>query len=1313
MGPAARRRLQRAAIAIALLALAVGCGMLALRSGATERWAALALVQAIEVATGERASVGSLRFYPVRKRLQVVGLMVLARDGGETILAVRELQASLGRDGFKPVLDELTLMEPVLQLHLDEDGLREFRGAVKTGGRRPTPWRRLRVSDARLALHLPQGALRAQGINLVPLEKPHRYDLSVSELSLKQGRLQQQLRDLRLSGMTLDMRRLFLPELALEAPLLSLAGELYLIHGGPLRGRIWLGSDLQAWDEILAPRRAMEGQLDLDLRLGGTTGQPRVSGSFALSPWVLTQVRPGESLADGAQGRSFGFGAMTGSWELADELRELRVTGLMDDWAGGELELDLSCALQEGTVTARIVGHQLQLAQALRRLSIAPTAWADLVMDLESDLQGELRPLSLSGPVRFDISDFHVNNGPVVQRTSPVLAIPHGLLAGQLEISKTQVRANFEELRVPRGRGSADVTMGLSPKGPLDVQLDLWRADLADFRPLGGLKLRGRGQLSLHLHGAFRELQLQGAAAVRGLSVFGVPFADEVKLRAQCPDMRTLSMPGFEARRGRTRYAGNLEILFGPELTLDTQVLVRGGYLSDLVSMFVDLPGVEAKVDGTLELSGPPDRLDGSAEIDFGDVELVGERFPAGHASARMDQGRFTLRGLSLARRGDAETLLLRGSVGAGYATNMELITDGMRLETLDALQRSAFPLEGALHLRSRILGRLMEPELDGRLFLSDMRSHGVAVPDSALDFISEGSVVQLNGALLGDAVALRGQADWRTAAYDLRFAMRELPLQLLRPMSAGGYPLLAQADGQVSVRGAGSEPPDVEAELGRVSVTWEQHHLENAEPWRFVRRGQHMDLQGVSLAGEGSQFSLEGGHRAETGLSLKGRGQLDLAWLRLLGPEVLRAGGTADLSLEMDGSLDAPDVRLSAGLRDGLLRTTWFPHTIEGLQGEVVFSPAGYRLKKLRGSLGGGDVQLDGRIHATDWLPVSYQLDGKLGQVRLKYIESLPPIVGDAALHFDGPADALVLSGKIDVHEVVFAERIDWEAWVLEIREERLGAAAPEEKSKIFSMDIEVDADGTGRIRNNVGNARLSADLRVVGDTARPGVLGKVWAEEGGRVYLKEREFDITRAEVHFIDPYSFDPELDLLLETDVRSRVRDYHLFYRVTGPFSAWNTSASSDPALSQADINWLLLFGATREELEEYGGLEGALAWESMDLLGHELGLGSELVQRLGGEIFQRIDIVTGATAGSSRNISSEPRVVIEKDLGQPWDLTLTGESNMVQYGDFFASVEKRIARRLFMTAYWSSIEYDRSLDIGGAYGTEFKLRWELD
>ena len=1312
--PQARRRRAFRRVAVGLAVLAVGICALPWLMGTdtVQRWIGLALVEAVEVATGERASVGGVRVRPFERRLTVRGLLISSERGGDTILAARSIEAVLGWEGLEPVLDHLIVVEPVLHLHVDDDGLREFRDAVKTGGGGGRPWRWARVEDGEVVVDLPSGQIAISDIDLEPRGEPVLYTLSMAGIAVDMGMLQQRSDPVRITGIDWDLGHAHLPNLELHFPMVSVMGELSAVKGGALQGGVWASVDLARLDPFVMPRRHLDGMMDLDILFGGTTDAPEIGGELLLSPWVLTSAPQGMELGPELPGRAMSFGSMQGSWLL--EPGGVRLQHLEGPFADGWLSLQGSYVLDTGLAELQLDLRQASLETALRTLGAAPTPWVDLAMDIEADLEGPLRPVALEGPFVISTTGFHVDEGPARPgRHETTLAIPHGLLRGDILIEPKRVVGDIERLELPRGGGYGRVEIGLGGRGPLDVVLKLRDSDLGVFQPLGSLELEGWGDLDAHIHGPFDRLQAQGSATVDGLEVLGIPFADNATMRVDCPNLRELYFQDIEARRGATRYAGNLGIFFGEELTLDTQILVRDGYLSDLMGMFVEIPGIEARLDGTIDLAGPPMDLDGTVEVELQEVELVGERFAAGRASARMDAGLFTLRHLEVQRRGEAESLLLRGSVGRAYAANFELISDGLRVETLDALHGLDLPVVGGLQVLAYAGGTLMEPRFSGRASVSGMHSHGQPVPSSVLRFDSAGSVVSVDGELVGGAVEVGGQVDWSSVDYRFDLDLLEVPVHMARPTAAAGASVTLLADGNVVIQGLGGAPPDVDAELDHVLLSWGERTLRSEQPWRFTRRGPWWQLEDLSLHGDRTWARLEGEKLPDRTMALEGEGELELEWLRLISPDILRAGGMAHWDLSVVGPARGPEVQVKATLEDGLVRTSWFPHSFEGLTGALSFSGKGYGLHGIRGRVGGGEVAIDGNIHAQSWIPESYALEGRLVGARVQYIDSLPPLVGDARLSFDGPLDALVLSGDIDIHEMVFSERIDWESWLIE--QERLSAAAPEQSADIFSMDIGVTARGTGRIRNNVGNARLSADLRVVGDTARPGVLGKVWAEDDGRVYLQEREFAVTRGELHFIDPYTFDPELDFLFETDVRSRVRDYHIYYRVTGPFSAWRTEASSDPALSQADINWLLLFGATRAELEELGELEGALAWEGIDLLSKELGSG-ELLDRYGASgplLLDRIDIITGTSTQGVRNVSSEPRLLVEKDVPEPWDLTVAGEINVIRLEDYYVSVEKRIARRLYVTTYYASIQYERSLDIGGAFGTELQLRWEVE
>jgi len=1269
----------------------------------------------LEKQLGEEGTLGrvNVRFWP--PGVDVVGLHVFHGSVEEgTILSAERIRAPLVLRGGRPALGQLQIRGPLLSLHVDDDGLREFRNAPRPDKPTPLkrlPWSSLRIDEGTIRVAHPEGSIEITSLSLLP-DRDGTARL-VGDLTLT-------VRDLT-DTTKIDWPNVIVGPDTIEIPQLRLLTDILTVDGsarweldGPLEADLTTKIRLAALNPLLPAPRKVTGTLDADVQVRGRPDDPSVEVTAAVSglrldvPGVHTPVL------------HYNIGALSAS-ARADRTG-LHVEQLLLPWGDGTLiawgEIDPYGRLTNG----HVVGQDVRLAPLLQKFDAAPTPWVDMRADAEIVVEGTLNPLLLEGDFDLGVAQLQVGDRPAADpRVEWMLDIPHAHASGDLLLEKHHIRLTSDLVQGPRTQGSIAVDIGFGPRGPLDLQLDIWGADLEDFQPLKGVALTGRGVVRGRIYGPFNALQFEGIGDIEDFSVLGIPYADRLAASLRSPDMKSLYLDDAAAMLGATRYRGSYGIDFQPPMSMTTDIVIDDGRIEDMVGMFVDLDGIRGDMSGTLTLDGPLFDMDGAGHLQLANVELYGEHFDTGEGHGYLDKGRFTLDDLRVRRAQGTAGLTLRGSVERAWALDMELMADGLRLSDLDHLKERDLPLSGRLAAAVRVTNTLFDPSPDGRIWVTDVRYAGEPVANSIVDFDTTDGVAVLRGRLIGGTAEVKGTLGlWQEQPYDLTATLHDVPAHLLYPEAVDGTPLRAVASGTVDINGhLGPQwsPVSLNARLPHVEVSYAEHMLRNETPWTYVQTGSSFELTNFSLAGGGTRFQLNAS--GGDALVLSGEGTVDLGLLRAVVPGLRRASGKAEIELYALGARPNVEAVIDVEVDAELLRHDSAPVALEDTRASLRIRQDGIELRSLTGGLGGGTFTGSGTIAARDWVPTRFDMTLDVDDAEVQWVPSLPPAIGHAALSFDGPSGALLLSGDVKVTDMTFSERIDWEDWVVESRAQMLvDPATTYDDDPLFNMNIAIHADETIRLRNNVAEGLASADLRIIGDTVRPGLVGTVQLHDDSLAFLQDREFRVDRGSLVFNDPWSWDPQLDFSLLTDIDSREQRYRVDYQVHGPFSDWRTATRSDPPLAQSDVNALLWFGVTLDELEQRGELSTALVSGVADLLVTDFfisGQAGDLGQDLPDFLFDRIDLATGVTARG--DYSPEPRLVIEKrlddDLGVDLGVDLTWELNLVRPDDTYVSANKRIGGIWSLSAWYATLQRDRVLPIGGAYGADVTARWELE
>ncbi len=1312
---------QRRSVALTLLIRVVQLGLLCLlgivilvvgwlQSQDFELRSIQLVERAIEQATGEQATITdlSVTFWP--PGVEAEGVHLFLTNGGDTIASVQRVHAPLTLSGGKPGIGALRLERPVLELSFDNQGRPlAFRSAPRPEKPQPLsqlPFRALDIRGGRLRVIHPRGEAALRRLQLTP-ERDGTHTLD-GRLVVRTGEFEDSAR-LKWRDITLGPEVIDIPALGVRLDSLQLDGALSIDLDGPLDLDASVSVDLPKLQPLLPPPRRAWGRLHADVHVHGPPADPTVETTLLVReleldvPGKLTPVLhytlPGDVLASATLRRDgvdvhharlmVGDGRITASARITPDKR-----------------------LEDGV----IVADRLSLEALLKAFDAAPTPWVDLDGDLEIQCAGTLEPLLLEGDFDLAVADLFVGDRPVsAPGVRAMLDIPRAYAEGRITLTKRHLVLDAGLLEAPRSRGTLRADIGFAPGGPLDLVFELQQTDLAEFQPLNGVQMAGQGAVSGRISGPFKSLSFDGHADLRNFEVLDVPFADHIVAEVRSPDMRSIELAEAAVEVGTSTYSGDFQMDFRSPISLDTELLVSDGRVEDLVGMFIDVPGLTGAVRGTLSLHGPIYDLDGEGHLALAAVEIFGERFDEGHAHGFMDGGVFTLDDLRITRRDEQEGLWLRGSVDREWALDVELIADGLALERLDTLSDTPLPVAGNLGLRTRVTNTLFDPAPSGTAVLTDVRYSGFELEDSRVTFETRDQVLSGRAVLLGGAATAEGTLGlWGEQPYSLEAELDRLPAHLFYPVAADGRDVRAHVSGDLSLGGHfGEEPSPVvlQTTLSGVELEWGRHRLTNPNPWSYTQDGNTFTLRDFSLEGGDTSFELSASGGDE--LVMEGSGRVDIDLLRVIVPGLTKAEGRASVELAAIGTRPDVEAVVEVDVTADLLRHSSVPATFEELTATLRITEDEVEITGVRGGLGGGAITGRGTLTSTDWIPTRYDLEASIDDAQIQWIDSLPPAIGDASLRFDGPADQLLLSGEVAVSEMTFSDRIDWEDWVVSYREQMLvDPSATYADDPLFGLNVAIRADDTMYLRNNVAEGTGAADLRVIGDTVRPGLTGTVRIKEGV-AFLQDREFRIERGNILFNDPWTWDPDIDFALVTDIDSQDQRFRVNYAVFGPFSDWNTSARSDPNLPQADVNALLWFGVTTEDLEEMGALPSAVTQAAADLILTDFfiaGQAGELGQELP-DLFDRIDIATGVNGRGE--YSAEPRLVIEKRLSDLGDVQLRWELNLVDPEDNYVSADRRIGGIWSLRAWYASLQRDRVLPIGGAYGLDVTARWEAD
>lgn len=688
---------------------------------------------------------------------------------------------------------------------------------------------------------------------------------------------------------------------------------------------------------------------------------------------------------------------------------------------------------------------------------------------------------------------------------------------------------------------------------------------------------------------------------------------------------------------------------------------------------------LSGEITGDLQVKQNQNRLTGNASFLIKDGSYANETFDSLNAAVSVGGGVWSVTRLNLTKdRGDmtaggtfdpAAGRLRADAQGRGFALanfrHLQAFVSGATAERLDGLLNFDLSVDGSLE----------SPSPQGNLQVQELEADGIALGRLTGHLQTRGRELALRGQLQGPGGTLDFQGSspmgtWQNLDWPVNFSAHYAGLRLdpwIRVLGLASPVGTVAATGNLDYSGSlRAATPHITSEVQTLEVTFGGLQWRNNHPFNVSLDKQRVEITPFSLQGPSTEFQFQGTAALAPvpALNLRAEGQIDAQFLHVFDPAMLTTGRFG-VQVNVQGSFHHPLLYGSLKVDQVSLGYPGLPLRLAGLNGNVELQGDRLTVLSLRSENGPSSVSITGSVTLSD--TPRYNLRADFNHVRIAYPVQFVSVVSGTG-RLSGSPGAGALTGNLSVEQMFVSENFNVLNWASTLAAQSL--ATPENSSPLSSgvrMDVHVTSSPTVSVESRDLSAIASVNLSLRGTLAEPVVFGNVHIQSGNAV-LRQTNYKLSHGDVILANPLRTEPVLDL----EATTRVQQYDLVLRITGPADHPNISYRSDPPLSTPSILALLAFGySTQDQMMANTGRSSFSTQGASAILSQALSSQvSSRVTRLFG--LSRISIDPNPISTGGTQVTVEERLardftityvtttggIVERIIRVEWDLSDT-------------------------------------------------------
>lgn len=710
-------------------------------------------------------------------------------------------------------------------------------------------------------------------------------------------------------------------------------------------------------------------------------------------------------------------------------------------------------------------------------------------------------------------------------------------------------------------------------------------------------------------------------------------------------------------------------------------------------------------INARIDLRGPLDRLDGQVKLNIDQADIYDEKFQTISADIQFQAGEIGLNSLAFFW---PEGGALTGGGKYGTDGSLDFVFETVDLETphIINLTNRLPDLTGKIALRTTIAGQANNPRIDAELTIDDMRLYDHEWGKLSGFFLLENhrlfsSVVAADGSVYASAETSLEQRK----PFHLFVDLTRLDIGDVLGSLTGLADLSSSIKGRVTIDGELDLLRDIRGDLRLEELQLSRGELNFSSKGEIyvAYSDRRFNFSAASIGGSAISLALQEGYLDTEGdIYLPFRGYVNLSALELANLPFSKVEGMLNITKGLiEGPIGSPSLSGNLRLNDGVIGIKKVPDPFKISRAEITVVNGRGTVDRLDVEFAGGRIAGGGFFVLEKFLPTRLAFNAEFSGLNLRIPREFPSRLG-GRLSLNGPPQSLKLAGNVNIERADFTEPIDWQSNLFKFTGRKPEVSSDIEAKTPLAFDIKILSPGTIKIRNNLAQLALDADLHLVGPFNRPGLVGSVeMVGEKREIYFLGTTLQVDNGTIEFSNESTIEPRVDLQASTTIDATIgteedpidETFKVTLTVEGRATQEDLRINyySEPTLPNEDILCMLAVGSTCER----AGAAAAVA------LAPEVGQVSRDVGELLG-----IDRVRLEPSYSKRSGTTVPFITLTKDISD--NVEARYSTSVAGAGDQKFSLEYKLTRNFSLLGSWD----DQAETTAGNLGADMKFRFRF-